>query len=360
MSNLSRRQFLGRSAAFGALAVGVPSLLTACGDDSGSSSSSTTKAGSGATAAKLGTAAVQLSWIKNVEFAGSYLAAENGYYSKVGFDKVDILTGGPNVQTEPVVQEGKALVGYTFTEALANAIKQGAKLKIIGAMFQKNPFGIVSVESKPIKTPQDLIGKKIGVQATNDAIWDALLKINKIDASKVNKVAVQFDPTPLVKGEVDGWFSFVINEPITVKEQGGKPVVMGLQENGFTVFQQLFVCKEESLKNDRAKLVGLLKAELMGWQQNMKDPAVGAKLTVDKYGKDLGLNLAHETEENRLQIELQKSATTDKKGLAYMSDEDIQKNLDVLKTMGLDSITKSTYTNEILDEVYKDGIDLLK
>jgi len=83
-------------------------------------------------------------------------------------------------------------------------------------------------------------------------------------------------------------------------------------------------------------------------------------LAVDNYGKDLGLTLAHETEENSLQIALQKSETTDKKGLGYMSAEDIDKNLAVLSQMGLTSITKSTYTNELLDEIYKDGTNLLK
>ena len=351
MSNINRRQFLGRGAALGAFAIAGPGLLVACGDDDSAS---------GGDSAKLGTAAVQFSWIKNVEFAGSYLADTNGYYTKVGFDKVDLLSGGPNVATEPVVNSGQALIGYTFTEPLAAAIKEGAKFKIIAAMFQKNPFGILSVEAKPIRTPADLVGKKVGVQAVNEPIWDALLKINKLDASKITKVPVQFDPTPLVKGEVDGWFAFVINEPITVKEQGGKPVVMALQDVGFTVFQQLIITTEDALKNNRAKVKALLTAELMGWQKNIADPAVGAKLTVDNYGKDLGLNLAHETEENALQIALQKSETTDKKGLGYMSAEDIDKNISVMGQMGLTSITKSTYTNELLDEIYKDGTDLLK
>ena len=118
--------------------------------------------------------------------------------------------------------------------------------------------------------------------------------------------------------------------------------------------------EKDSLKNSRAKVKALLTAELMGWQKNLADPAVGAKLAVETHGKDLGLTLPHETEENTLQIALQKSATTDKKGLGYMSAEDIDKNLAVLGTIGLSSITKSTYTNELLDEIYKDGINLLK
>ena len=78
----------------------------------------------------------------------------------------------------------------------------------IGAQYQKNPFAIMTLASKPIKTPQDMIGKKIGVQATNNAVWLSFLKANNIDPGKVDKVVVQFDPSPLASGTVDGWFSF--------------------------------------------------------------------------------------------------------------------------------------------------------
>ena len=41
--------------------------------------------------------AVQLDWIKNAQFAGSYMAAEKGYYTANGFESVDILAGGPDI-----------------------------------------------------------------------------------------------------------------------------------------------------------------------------------------------------------------------------------------------------------------------
>ena len=78
----------------------------------------------------------------------------------------------------------------------------------------------MSLTKSPIKTPQDMIGKKIGVQATNEPVWNAFLKANNIDPSKIDKVPVQFDPQPLAKGEVDGWFSFFTNEPNTLKLAG--------------------------------------------------------------------------------------------------------------------------------------------
>ena len=50
-------------------------------------------ASSGA-AANYGTIALQLSWIKNIEFAGEFFATENGYYKKAGFTGVTLLAGG--------------------------------------------------------------------------------------------------------------------------------------------------------------------------------------------------------------------------------------------------------------------------
>ena len=78
----------------------------------------------------------------------------------------------------------------------------------------------MSMTKKAIKTPQDMYGKKIGVQATNESVWTAFVKAAKIDASKITKVPVQFDPLPLTTGTVDGWFSFVTNEPNDLRSKG--------------------------------------------------------------------------------------------------------------------------------------------
>src|SRR5262249_14601051 len=110
----------------------------------------------------------QLSWIKNVEFAGMYIADTNGYYKDAGFSAVELLAGGPNVSQDSVVAAGKALVGISSPDITGAAILKGAPIVAIGAQYQKNPFAIMSLATNPINTPQDLIGRKIGVQATNE------------------------------------------------------------------------------------------------------------------------------------------------------------------------------------------------
>ena len=99
------------------------------------------------------------------------------------------------MQQDSVVAGGKAFVCISAPDITSAAINQGADLVTIGAQYQKNPFAVMSLATSPINTPQDMIGKKIGVQATNEAVWNAFLKANKIDPSKITKVPVQFDPS---------------------------------------------------------------------------------------------------------------------------------------------------------------------
>ena len=39
---------------------------------------------------------IQLKWVHQAQFAGFYMAAENGYYSEEGFD-VALIEGGPGI-----------------------------------------------------------------------------------------------------------------------------------------------------------------------------------------------------------------------------------------------------------------------
>ena len=47
-----------------------------------------------------------------------------------------------------------------------------------------------------------------------------------------------------------------------------------------------------------------LKAEIKGWKDNLADPALGATLAVNTYGKGLGLTIAEQTLESKSQNEL--------------------------------------------------------
>jgi ABC-type nitrate/sulfonate/bicarbonate transport system substrate-binding protein len=357
--HLDRRTFLRRGAlgAAGLAAVGAagPTLLAAC------SASTTTTAPGGTTAGgapDLGALDYQLSWLKNVEFAGQYIADQSGYYKSVGFSSVNLIAGGPNVQQDAVVNAGRALIGISAPDITGAAIKSGASLVAIAALFQKNPFCVTSLASNPIKTPQDMAGKSIGVQAVNEPVWNAFLKANSIDPASITKVPAQFDPSPLAddNAHVQGWFSFFTNEPNVLEYKGHATVSFLLNDYHYPLVSQIYITKKDNLQSKRDALKAVLKADIKGWHDSIKDPVAGSKLAVEVYGKDQGNNVEEQTLESKAQNSLIVTDDTKTNGIMTVTDELMKETIDTLKLVDIDG--SKMFDLSLLAEVYKENPDL--
>lgn len=365
MSNeLDRRSFLRMGAAGSAgLALigtgGLTAFLAACSSSSKTSSgASTTAAPVEAAKKNFGALDFQLSWIKNDEFSGEYLADTNGYYTAQGFSSVNLISGGPNVQQDAVVAGGKAFIGISSPDISSAAILQGADLITVGAQYQKNPFAIMSLATKPIHTPQDMLGKKIGVQSTNESVWKAFLKANNIDPSKVTEVPVQFDPTPLTTGTVDGWFSFITNEPNLLKVKGVDTTTFLLADYNYPLVSETYIVRKSSLKTDRDKIKAVLVADIKGWHDSIANSAAGPHLAVTKYGSSLGLEESEQTLESKAQNALILTSDTMTNGIFTITPDLVSKSIATLGVGGTTITADKLFDLTLIQEVYQEHPEL--
>ncbi|WP_431971289.1 ABC transporter substrate-binding protein [Nocardia sp. bgisy134] len=349
-ANLNRRSFLRYSALTGA-ALGGAGALAACGDDAGSSSGGSTPDGS-----RYGTVAIQLSWIKNIEFAGEYFADSRGYFREAGFGSVNLVAGGAaSTSVEAGLDTGKVWLGLSAPQTTAPAILEGLPAKIVATTYQKNPFAIVSSAAKPINSPQDMKGRKIGVQDTNQLIFNALLTANGMKPSDVTIVPAQFDPTPLANGEVDGWVSYVTNEPITLAAKGFQNTHFLFADFDLPLVAETLTVTQSTIDNEREKLKAFLAAEIRGWKDAVAAPAESARLAVEIYGKDQKLDLAEQTKEAIAQNDLVVSADTKVNGLLTMTDALIEQNIAALRTAQIDIKADQLFDLSVLKEVYAEN-----
>ena len=297
--------------------------------------------------------AYQCSWIKNFQFAGEYIADYKHYYEKCGLS-VDLLAGGPGVIVDPIVVSGKALLGQSSPDFMSNAIVKGAPLRCIGASYQKNNCCIMSMSKQPLHTPQDMIGKKIGIQVINTVIWHAFLKLNKISPDKITVVPVQFDFSPLISGEVDGFFGEENDDAVDLKSRGYDVHSLLLADFGYDMVNGTYSVRADSLadKTKRAQLVAFMRAEVLGWQDAIKDPALGARLTSEVYGKGNGLDPKVQEASCLATNPFMVSPDTDKHGLFWMTPEVVQKTIATLATAGVKA-KPEFFTTEILEEVFQ-------
>jgi ABC-type nitrate/sulfonate/bicarbonate transport system substrate-binding protein len=358
-AGLNRRHLLVRGAQVGGLAVVGAPLLAACGSSSSGSSDSSSPSSSGG-AADFGTLSYRLSWVKNVEFAGAYIADSKGYYKAEGFSSVNLISGGASATPQEAdVVTGKAIVGISSPDITGAAVQKGAPLKIIGAAYQKNPFCVMSMSKTAITKPEDMYGKKIGIQATNESVWSSYLKAAGLDASKITKVSVQFDPLPLTTGSVDGWFSFITNEPNELKSKGFDVTTMLLADTGYPLVSETYMVLQSTIDSKRDLLKAFFRAEIKGWKDSLADPTLGATLAVNTYGKGLGNTVAEQTLESKSQNELILTSDTKANGLFTVTQKLLDENVATLKIGGIDLAQDKLFDLSILAEVYKENPELI-
>ncbi len=348
-----------RALRLSAVLAAVTLTLAACGSDDDTESEASDSSASG----DLGDITVQLSWIKNAEFAGEFVADDKGYYTDAGIGKVDLLAGP--VATEELVATGKADFG------LSNAISTGAAiansdfpLKIVGTTFQKNPFSILSLSDKgDITTPQDLIGKKIGVQDPNLSLFNALLAANDIDPDDVTIVPNGFDVAPLEDGQIDGLVAYVTNESLLVKGHGFDTTDLTFADNGLPFVAESVIATDDTIANKPDLVKAFLEAEIKGWKDACADPELGADLAVNTYGAEIDppLELKKEVAQAEQQCEsLVNSDETAANGLFTISDEMKEANMSSLAASGLDLEVDDIFDTSLLDELLEEQPELAK
>lgn len=288
----------------------------------------------------------QASWINDAEFTGYFVAADKGFYKDEGLD-LTYLSGGPDVIPESTIIAGKADMTLTTPDTTIKAIvEQGAPFKIIGAQYQKNPIGIVSLAKNPIKEPKDLIGKTLAVPPVNVISVEAMLNISGVDRSKVNIVPYAYDPTPLIKGEIDASLDFTTNVPFTIKQAGEDAVSFLLYDFGFTIFNDTVVVTEEALKTKRKEIVAFLRASRKGWDENFKDPAAYPPKLADSWFKGTGRSVENEIYFNTAQKPLIEAAG----GVFSMSEEAIAANIKALAAVGI-AAKREHFDTTVLEEI---------
>lgn len=180
---------------------------------------------------------LRLSWLLNVQSAGYVMADAKGFYKDVGLD-VDIMPGGPNLNSTAMVAAGQNTFGTNDISAVLFGEAEGMELAVVGACFQKNPAGLLSLAETGIKEPKDLEGKTLAYNEGGPwSYTQAMLAKSGVDMSKVNTVVIMGNEV-LMSGRVDAKTAFVVNEPIALELQGYPTATLVAADYGVNAFMQ--------------------------------------------------------------------------------------------------------------------------
>lgn len=327
-----RRTFLVGSARLlgGAALLGATPILAACGsddDDTAATTPGTAPAGTtgGTAAAATGTVRTAFNWQPDVEWSAWYLADSMGMFADRGVT-TPFVHGGPNTPAvAQVVAAGDADIGVASDELqLIQANEAGADFVILGAMYQRSPSGYVWLADTPIETAEDLVGKRIGLTTGDEIRVDALFRVNGLEPD-YERIAMSFDPQPLIDGDADVITCYVTNQPIQLELRGIPNVSKPFSDFGLKAFGDILFASREYVEANRDLVVQYLAGLIGGITANVADPEAVLPL-LSTYGPDIEIDLEYSAPGNLAYIALLDSDFTDANGYlsidpAYMENE---------------------------------------
>jgi len=208
---------------------------------------------------------MQLGWLLSGNQIGEVCAKQLGYYDQEGIE-MRLQAGGPNIDGVAVVAAGRYEVGQVSSSpSLMLAASQDIPVVCFAAGLQEHPYAFFSLKKNPIREPKDLVGKKVGIQATGVILLKALLAKNKIPDKDVQIVTLGADMSPVLTGQVDcvtGW----LTNTTAIKVLGSDMVAMRLWDTGVRLYALPYYATANSIKTRGDILAKYLRASAKGWE----------------------------------------------------------------------------------------------
>lgn len=235
----------------------------------------------------------RLKWLFNVSVVGDLYTNDAGLFAKNGL-KVTIKPGGPEKDAIKELELGHAQFGVASADQVIRAVSKGAPIVVVAQLFQTNPLHwIYRPDKTPLKTPQDLKGKTIGITygGNDETIMRALLAKYNIREDEVKFFSVRYDYTPFYKGEVDLWPLYrnaqapIIGDKL--RKAGESFDLMDPSKMGIRFVANSVVTTRKMLEERPETVKNFTKALLQGWHEilepSRKEKAIE---TVLKYNKE--------------------------------------------------------------------------
>ncbi|MDM8553651.1 ABC transporter substrate-binding protein [Desulfococcaceae bacterium HSG7] len=225
---------------------------------------------------------IQLNWATNVQFAGVLLAKKRGWYENAG---IGLTIKGWKIGILPIdeVTAGKAQIGVAEGDTLIKGGVKGNAIKAIATQFQRTPFCIMSKKSLGIKTPEQLKGKKIGINSTAVVMTKIVLASKGLGLEDIITVSTGWDVQPLIKDKIDAYVGFMNDQPLTIKEKGYELNVIPAFKHGYDFYSGIFFVTDTIIQNQPELIQAFLNVTMRGWREAFKTPHETAKMIVAEY-----------------------------------------------------------------------------
>ncbi len=199
-----------------------------------------------------------------IGFAPVMNAKTSGHFKAQGFD-AEVVGGQGSAGAIQQVLAGQAKFSRVSSIDILKAIdKQDLPIVGISTMVQGSVFHVVSSKANPIREPQDLVGKTIGVVSKGggtENLLDMMLAGEGIDPQSVERQVVGNSPgafSLVEEGRIDAYIISI--GPVVVLREMGKDIVAFSTDEFAPNPSQVYFCTKETAETQPDTVLRFLRA----------------------------------------------------------------------------------------------------
>jgi NitT/TauT family transport system substrate-binding protein len=220
---------------------------------------------------------LQLNWFHLADHSPIYMALKKGYYKEENID-LTVLRGSGSADSAKKIDLGQADIGISDAPTVMTAISKGANLKMVAVVYDKAGNNLFFRKGANIKTPKDLVGKKIAVPPADShrVLWPAFAKLHGIDPNAVTLVNVKPEGKQAIvaANEVDAAFDLYTSYAIWEKVLGKGDVGHLLWADfGLPIYGHTYFVNNDLIQKNPKLIERFLRATHKGWRDAKRDPA---------------------------------------------------------------------------------------
>jgi NitT/TauT family transport system substrate-binding protein len=233
---------------------------------------------------------LQLQWVTQSQFAGYYVALDQGFYEAEGLD-VTILPGGPDIAPPQVLAGGGADVMLNWMPSALAAREKGLPVVNIAQPFKTSGLMLTCWKDSGIESVADFPGKTIGVWFFGNEYpflsWMSQEGISTDGGEDGVTVLKQgFNVDPLLQRQADCISTMTYNEYGQVLDAGVSPdelITFAYEDQGVATLEDGIYALEENLEDPEFvnKMVRFVRASMQGWKWAEENPEAAANIVLD-------------------------------------------------------------------------------
>jgi NitT/TauT family transport system substrate-binding protein len=208
------------------------------------------------------------------------LALEKGYYAREGINlTIDRGFGSADAVTK--IASGAYDLGYADINSMIefNARNPGKELVAVAVLLNSPPFSILTLRRENIRTPADLVGKKLGAPA-GDAprrLFPVFARAVGIHPDSVEWVTmdVPLREPSLIRGTVNAITGFYFTAFLNLKAAGVRSediVAFIYSDYGLPLYGNVVMAPKTLLEREPAAVRGFVKAFIQGVKESIVNP----------------------------------------------------------------------------------------